>query len=143
MRRTFAIGLTAAMSAVAIGLAAPVHASASEECFPDRMIPIGLQSVSVNLQTLEIRIDPAAIDDDVNWAVGLVLAEIDYTIEGALCVEGGVVTGPVRCLVAKAREIAGSLDPANLYFRYVYVDPATGEIVIPGGQLVADATACQ
>ena len=136
------MGLTVAVSAAAIGLAAPAHASASVDCFPPQDIVVDIQSVSVNLQTLEVRIDPAAIDDDVNWVVALVLSEIDYTVDGALCTEGGLVTSRVRCLVAKALEIARSLDPASLYFRYVYQDPYTGEIVIDGGQLVADGTAC-
>ena len=59
-----------------------------------------------------------------------------------LCLEGGTVTGLADCLAAKAGEIVGSLDPANLNFRYVYRDPTTGQVTLDGGLLLADLTHC-
>lgn len=149
MKKTWALALTTAVCAATLGVAA-APAAAAETCHEltledllgdDTTIDLG--SVSINRDTLEIRVNPAAIDDDVSMLADLIVDEVAMRIvRYATCVEGGVVTGIVNCALSKALEIAGTLDPANLNLRYVYQDPTTGEIVVAGGLLVGDATAC-
>ena len=136
MTRLIMVAVAAAVAATTV--AVPAHAEArADDC--TKILTVqeepDFQSFSIDLQTLQVRIQPGAADDDAKMLVNYYVLDV---VAFTLCVEGGVVTGTVQCLLDRAQEIAGSLDPHNLYFRYVYRDPMTGEIVIDGGRLVSD-----
>lgn len=147
MKRVWGIALAAAVVAASFGVAAPASA-ADASCwdyilYNDGIVIDGeLQTVTVDINTLEIRVNPSALDGDVDMLVASIVDEVTPFVRFATCMEGGIVTATVSCLQAKVFEIVGSLDPANLNLRYVYQDPMTGELVIAGGVLVNDATAC-
>ena len=139
MRRTWAAMTAAAVVAGSLAIAAPARAAA-EDCsdYLNSGSTIEFESFDVNWDMLQVRINPQGVDPDVQMLVHEVTRAVDFV----LCLEGGLATGTVNCVVAKVLEIAGSLDPASLNFRYVYQDPATGEIVIEGGLLADDAQSC-
>ncbi len=136
MKRFATVAVVAIVAATTLGV--PARAEARVVDCTDHLFvqeEAGFQSFTINLQTLEVRIQPGAVGDDA-------LMLVDYYgfdgVNFALCAEGGLVTGPVFCFLGRLDEIISSLDPMNGYLRYVYQDPNTGEIVIDGGRLVAD-----
>lgn len=135
MRKTFALGLTAALSVATLGFAAPARAADwPTDCLRSSGA-IDFESFSIDLVTLEVRINPAGVGPDVDMVTSAVTGL-------ALCLENDIVLGRVTCLLGKVEEIVTSINVPALYLRYVYQDPATGELVIDGGRLVEDATAC-
>lgn len=140
MRKTFALGLVAAVSAASMAFAVPAGASQDANCFAylEESQDFDFQVITVDLANLKVTINPNGAAADV----AMLRAELEQILGIFLCLEGGTVTGLADCVLAKVDEIVSSLDPTNLNLRYVYRDPATGNVTVDGGLLVADATAC-
>lgn len=137
MRRTSAISIIVLVLGATVGVGAPARAGGLNDCFHTTEPP-PLKSVTY-VPPLTIIIDEDAAVSDVLAAAGWVLQE---TVGRALCLENGIVTSKVPCLQAKAGEIVASIDVERQNLRYVRRDPETGETVIDGNLLLADATAC-
>jgi hypothetical protein len=139
IRRASALLVTAAVATATLAVASPAKAQGPLDCLDIQFEFPQANSVTVDVDTLQVRVDPDAIEGDVTMLAGLVAG---ITLDLARCLEGGLIVGPAMCYVDRALEIANSLDPLSLQLRYVYQDPETGDFVIDGGRLLADLTSC-
>lgn len=131
MKRMLVIATTLALVAT-LGGTSPAQA---QEWPVDCLFTDGeeLQTVTIDPQTLQIRVNPEGVAPDV-----------DLIATGARdlsdCLSGGIDLPTLNCLIAKLQEIRESLQRGDL--RYVYQDPYTGEVVVDGGRLRDDLTTC-
>jgi hypothetical protein len=135
------LSIAALMVAGSLAAAVPAHAADNAPpCTPEAPQSPPMGSLYIDENGV-IQVNPGALPDDAvaqgGWAV-------DWTVFMVFCLESKLPTDGVWCNVALALEIAGSMDPLNLYLRYVYPNGQGGySIDVP--RLLSDsgrAVAC-
>ncbi|HEX2195715.1 MAG TPA: hypothetical protein VHJ76_02215, partial [Actinomycetota bacterium] len=127
MRRTVVVGLAALMIAGGLGVAPPAHASNPLPCVEDAPPSPGLGTVYVDENGI-VHVQPEAAPGDVDAYVGW---SVEWSLFMIFCLESRLPTGGVWCEAGLALGIVESMDPLDLYLRYVYREGSGFAINVP------------
>lgn len=139
------VGIVAAALAATALVATPAHAQEPGDpvgCIPAVPDPSAPPQTVVTVDGLDVTIDPNGdVDTDSldSYLIGLAFTPVSY----ALCVAGDFAD-PVLCVYGIV--LGGVVDtvnnPGTYVTRYIERDPDSGQIMIHGNDLAADATGC-
>ncbi|HEX2196007.1 MAG TPA: hypothetical protein VHJ76_03690 [Actinomycetota bacterium] len=139
MRRRMAVLLAGSIIATTIGLAAPARGDVALwplTCLDDGPASPGLQTAYIDSEgrlVLNPEAAPGDVDAHVQWLPDKLLGMYP-------CLVAPIFTDAVVCTYQKVLEVANSMDPVNLYLRYVYPNPNGPGYVVDHPRMLDDAS---